>query len=215
MSDKTPRLYLATPILDDPGDFPAQLDAALAAGDVACLLPRLRAGDEARAERIIRAVAAPAQARGVALIVEGSPELALRAGADGAHIRGSGEALQAAVKQLSPGYIVGAGGLDTRDDAMRAGEAGVDYLLFGDAGADGQTPPLDALIERVQWWAEIFNTPCVALAQRLEDIGPLAAAGADFIMLGDCVWSDPRGPGATVAEAVARLAQSRIERIVT
>ena len=207
MSDKNPRLYLVTPLLDDVGTFPTALAAALGAGDVASLLMRGVPQGGAEAERIIRAIAASTQPRGVALLVEGPPDLALRAGADGAHIAGSGDALAAAIEKLSPDYIVGAGALATRDDAMRAGEAGADYLLFGDEDAGGESPSLERLVERVGWWTEIFVTPCVALARKLDDVGPLARAGADFIMLGDFVWRDPRGPAAAVADAAMRLGE--------
>jgi thiamine-phosphate pyrophosphorylase len=81
---------------------------------------------------------------------------------------------------------------------MRAGEAGADYLLFD---AD-----FDETLERAAWWAEIFETPCVALARRLEEVGPLAASGAEFVMIGEAVWSDPRGPAAAMREAAARIA---------
>ena len=64
-----------------------------------------------------------------------------------------------------------------------------------------------ALLDRVAWWAEIFYTPCVAFARSLEEVGPLVAAGADFVMLGDCVWSDPRGPAAAVADARRAIAE--------
>ncbi|HEY8136803.1 MAG TPA: thiamine phosphate synthase, partial [Methylocystis sp.] len=156
------------------------------------------------AARLVRAVAEPAQAKGVALLIDGSPALALEAGADGAHVGGVGAPLKDAIKRLSPRYIVGAGALATRDDAMTAGESGADYVLLGEDAA-----PLDApaLLERVRWWAEIFNTPCVAFARSLEDVGPLVAAGADFVMLGDCVWSDPRGPAAAVADARRAIAE--------
>lgn len=207
MSDQNPRLYLATPLLDDVGTFRFALAAALGAGDVASVLLRGLPGDEAQAERLIRALAERTQARGVALLIEGPPDLALRAGADGAHVSGSGDALAAAIEKLSPDYIVGAGALATRDDAMRAGEAGADYVLFGDEDAGGEPPSLERLVERVGWWTEIFVTPCVALARKLDDVGPLARAGADFIMLGDFVWRDPRGPAAAVADAAMRLGE--------
>jgi thiamine-phosphate pyrophosphorylase len=63
----------------------------------------------------------------------------------------------------------------------------------------------EALIERVAWWAELFNPPCVVRAKSLADIAPLVEAGADFVLLDDAVWSDPRGPAAAIADAQARL----------
>jgi len=202
MTRAAPRLCLATPPLADSASFAAGLDAALAAGDVASLLIRFADADERANEAIVRALAPAAQDKGVAVLVEAAPNVALRAGADGAHVSGCGEALVDAVKKLSPRYIVGVGDLETRDDSMRAGEAGVDYVMFAD-------PDRDALIERVAWWAELFNTPCVARAETLADVAPLVEAGADFVLLDDAVWRDARGPAAAVAEAQTKLEGER------
>jgi thiamine-phosphate pyrophosphorylase len=192
------RLYLATPPLAEARDFLSALESALSAGDVASLLIRLAGDDPRKNEDIVRALAPLAQEKGVAVLVEGSATVALRARADGAHINDSGQELSETIKKLSPKYIVGAGGLAGRDDAMRAGEAGVDYVLFE---GDDRT----ALAERVAWWAELFNIPCVARAASLADVALLAESGADFVMLDDAVWSDRRGPAAAVAEALSIL----------
>ncbi len=204
MSDPSPGLYLVTPVLTEAESFLPALREALASAAIASLLLRLGPLEDAQAALLVRAVAEPAQAKGVALLIDGSPALALEAGADGAHVGGVGAPLKDAIKRLSPRYIVGAGALATRDEAMTAGESGADYVLFGDDAA-----PLEpgALLERVAWWAEIFFTPCVAFARSLEQVGPLLAAGADFVMLGDCVWSDPRGPAAAVADARRAIAE--------
>jgi thiamine-phosphate pyrophosphorylase len=198
MNEDAPRLYLATPPLADACDFLPALESALSAGDVASLLIRLAGDDPRKNEEIVRALAPLAQAKGVAVLVEGSATVALRAKADGAHISGCGEELADAIKKLSPKHIVGAGGLELRDGAMRAGEMGVDYILF--EGDD-----LAALAERVAWWAELFTTPCVARAASLADVPRLAAAGADFVMLDDAVWTDARGPATAVAAALKLL----------
>ncbi|WP_292533675.1 thiamine phosphate synthase [Methylocystis sp.] len=198
MNAIAPRLYLATPPLADAAAFAPALDEALAAGDVASLLIRLTDGDERGQEAIVRVLAPPAQEKGVAVLVAAAPNVALRAGADGAHVSGCGEALADAIRKLSPRYMVGAGDLETRDDAMRAGEAGADYVMFSDLDRE-------ALIERVAWWAELFNPPCVVRAKSLADIAPLVEAGADFVLLDDAVWSDARGPAAAIADAQARL----------
>ncbi|MGJ0508454.1 MAG: thiamine phosphate synthase [Methylocystis sp.] len=200
MSEEPARLYLATPPLAEARDFLPALTAALSAGEVASLLIRLAGDDPRKNEDIVRALAPIAQESGVAVLVDGSVTVAMRARADGAHISGAGEELVEAAKKLSPKYIVGAGDLPMRDDAMRAGEIGVDYVLF-----DDEDPRL--LVERVDWWAELFRTPCVARARTLSEVAPLARAGADFVMLDDAVWTDARGPAAAVAEALAILEQ--------
>lgn len=201
------RLYLATPRLAEIDAFLPRLSAALSASEIASLLLRLETADAAAAERAIRAVAALAQPKGVALMIEGDPELVSRCGADGLHLSFDEKRVAGAVRSLSPRFIVGVGGLATRDEAMRAGEAGADYLLFGDAGGEGEAPALDWTAERVAWWAEIFNTPCVAWTRSLAEVAPLSAAGAEFVLLAEAVWDDPRGPAEAVREA-ARLARA-------
>ncbi|MBI1981304.1 MAG: thiamine phosphate synthase [Methylocystis sp.] len=202
MDAAAPRLVLATPPLADAAGFAPALNEALAAGDVASLLIHFVGVDERANEAIARALAPAAQEKDVAVVVAAAPNVALRAGADGAHVSGCADALAEAIKKLSPRYIVGAGDLETRDDAMRAGEAGADYVMFSDLDRD-------ALIDRVAWWSELFNTPCVARAATLDDVAPLARAGADFVLLDAAVWSDARGPAAAVAEAQARLKGER------
>jgi thiamine-phosphate pyrophosphorylase len=139
-------------------------------------------------------------------LVENDARLSVRAGADGAHVAGAGPELLQALASLQPERIVGAGDLRLRDDAMSAGEAGADYVMFGEPRPDGWTPPLAETLERVGWWAEIFETPCVAFAATLDAVAPLAAVGADFVALGDAVWNAP-SPEIVVAEAMRRIAQ--------
>ena len=89
---------------------------------------------------------------------------------------------------------------------MNAGEAGADYVMFGEPRRDGFTPPADQTVERVAWWAEIFEPPCVGYAAALEDIAPLVEAGADFVALADAIWSAP-APVEALAQARAILAR--------
>lgn len=206
MSSDSPRLFLITPRISDAAAFAATLDAALKACEVACVLLRTEGRDLGENKKIVRALAPLAQDRDVALLVENDAQLAIRAGADGCHIESVGELLEAALAALQPDHIVGAGRLMSRDDAMTAGEAGVDYLMFG--GPDSSEPHA-AILERVVWWAEIFNIPCVAYAHALTDVADLTEAGADFIALGDAVFEDPRGPAAALGDVAAILAKTR------
>ncbi len=112
-----------------------------------------------------------------------------------------------ALEQLKPDRIVGVGGLHSRHDSMVAGEAGADYLLFGEVDAEGHRPSTEAIAERLEWWAELFESPCVGYAQTLDEVELFAATGADFVMVGDAIWSDPRGPQAALADVVQRLGQ--------
>ena len=203
----TCRLYLLTPPLG-PGDlaaFAPRFAAMLAAGDVASALVRTAPEAQGDARRIAERLIEAAARYDAAILIEGEPRLAARIGADGAHVTGVGEALADALASLHPERIVGVGGLRGRDDAMAAGEAGADYVMFGEPHRDGWTPPLAETAERVAWWAEIFETPCVAYAARLDDVATLAAAGADFVALGDALWSAPSPEQAlAAAQAAAR-----------
>jgi thiamine-phosphate pyrophosphorylase len=154
---------------------------------------------------------APAvQSSGAALLIDGPVELVARAGADGAHLSGI-EALQDALPSLKPDRIAGVGGLATRHDSMTAGEAGADYVLFGEPDATGQRPSREAIGERLQWWAELFEPPCVGFAASIAEAFEFAAAGADFVLVGDFIWADPRGAAPALMDAGAAIRQSHAE----
>ena len=199
------RLYLVTPVIEDAVAFSSALKDAIEAADVAAVLLRLKPAGERDLINRVKVLAAVVQAKDTALILDGWPEIAARSGADGAHLAGV-EAFLAAVDGLKPQRIAGCGRLKSRDDAMIAGERGADYVMFGEAEADGRRPSFQAIVERVEWWAELFTIPCVAFADELPEIGPLAAAGADFVAVGDAIWNDPRGAKAALAEAARLLA---------
>src|SRR3954451_23442088 len=161
-----PRLYLATPVVDDPAPLLATLPGLLLGSDVAAVLLRLRQSDPRGMLARIKALAPGVQERGAALLIEGNVELVARAGADGAHLSGI-DAMQEALPTLKPDRIAGVGGLITRHDAMSAGGAGADYVLFGEPDGRGQRPSAQAIAERLQWWAELFEPPCACFAATL------------------------------------------------
>ena len=204
-----PRLYLVTPPLGEAASFLRELRTALAAGDVAALLLRLEPADERTLINRAKSVAAVVQRRDVALLLDDHPELAARAGVDGAHLFGI-SALTDAIGALKPDRIAGAGGLRSRHDAMLAGEAGADYVMFGDPDGRGSRPPLEATTERLGWWSQLFEPPCVGYAGSNNEIAPLAQAGADFIALGEWLWMQNEGPAAAIAAAALLLAQPAV-----
>jgi thiamine-phosphate pyrophosphorylase len=201
----TPRLYLVTAPLGDTAAFARELPAALAAGDIAAVLLRLAQADERALINRVKDIAAIVQPREIALLLDGHPEIVARAGADGAHLAGI-EALNAALATLKPERIAGAGGLTSRHDAMLAGEAGADYAMFGEPDRAGRRPPFDAVLERIEWWAKLFQPPCIGYAAHLDEVAPLAQAGADFVALGEWVWTHAQGPAAAVAAAAGEFA---------
>ncbi|ANV99434.1 thiamine phosphate synthase [Bradyrhizobium icense] len=202
-----PRLYLATPEVDDPSQLASQLPELLAAADVAAVLLRLKQTDQRTMIARVKALAPAIQNAGAALLLDGHVELVARAGADGAHLTGLA-ALDEAWPSLKPDRIAGVGGLATRHDSMTAGEAGADYLLFGEPDAKGQRPSTEAIAERLQWWDELFEPPCIGFAASLAEASEFSAAGADFVLVGDLIWADPRGAKAALIDAAQAIAQA-------
>ncbi|HEY0567778.1 MAG TPA: thiamine phosphate synthase [Xanthobacteraceae bacterium] len=210
MAPHVPRLYLVTEPVTDADAVAPSLAAALSEGDIAAVLLRLATADERSLINRIKALASLVQDRDAALILDGYPDLVARSGADGAHLTGP-EAFQAALPTLQPGRIVGVGGLHTRHDAMLAGET-ADYVMFGQPEAD-TPPPLPVTLERVTWWAEVFQPPCVGYANSLGEVEAIAAAGADFVALGRFVWNHPDGPQAAIRASVQAVAAAFVERV--
>jgi thiamine-phosphate pyrophosphorylase len=197
-----PRLYLVAPRVECAPQLGHDLDQVLAVADVAAVLLRLPDADEQALIAYATAIAPVAQHRGAALLLDGHPEIVAGAAADGAHLTGV-DAFTAARDRLQPQRIAGAGGLRTRHDAMLAAERGADYVMFGEP--DRGRPPLDRIVERVAWWAELFEPPCVGYAESLDEVAALAGAGADFVALGAFVFSDSRRACAMMEAAAERL----------
>ena len=205
MTGPRQRFYLFTPRLDDPAPFAGELEATLAAADIAAVLLRLIASEERTLTARVKAMAALVQRRDVALLIDGHAEIAARAGADGAHLTGV-ETFAAALALLKPDRIAGAGGLHGRHDAMLAAETGADYVMIGEPDRRGRRLPFEDVQERLEWWAELVEIPCVGYAANLDEVGPLARTGADFIARGDWIWTHPQGAAAAIAAATELLA---------
>ena len=201
-----PRLYLATPVVDDPQALLPAFPQLLAQTDVAAVLVRLKTTDQRTMISTIKALAPAIQDKGAALLLEGHVELVARAGADGAHVAGI-EALQDALPTLKPDRIAGAGALKTRHDSMTAGEMGADYVLFGEPDRRGNRPQWGAVEDRVKWWADLVEVPCIGYAGEAGEVRLLAQAGADFVALGDWIWTHPQGAAAAVTMAASALAE--------
>jgi thiamine-phosphate pyrophosphorylase len=201
------RLYL---VAEAAGPAPVRADklaSLFAVADIAAVLLRIGFAAERDMIATVKQFVPAAQAAEAALLVADYPDIVARSGADGAHLSGIA-AVSAALPALKPARIVGAGGLRSRHDAMLVAEAGADYVMFGEPGAEGRRPAFETILERVEWWAELFEIPCVAYAASLDEIVPLCDAGADFIAVGTWVFADSRGATAALRDVVAILHQS-------
>ncbi|MEA1832464.1 thiamine phosphate synthase [Methylobacterium durans] len=198
MTDTQTRLALLTPHRVEADALDALLpglEAACGVGDVAAVILRLAPADERGLVGLVKRVVGVTQTHGAALVVA-CPGLAgdivsvaARGGADGVHVDKAGaDALRDLRDRLRDGRILGAGGIESRHAAMEAGEASIDYLMVGGLYADGAAPDSDDVRERAAWWAEIFETPCIAVAASEAEIAGLAGTGAEFIGLESAVW---------------------------
>lgn len=196
--------YLISPLVDGSTPFGQRLMLAVAALSPASVLLDIPAGEERAQINLIKALAPALQEAGVAVLVNTSAQVAVRAGADGVHV-GSVLLVQPMREAMKTERIVGAGGLTSRHDAMDAGEAGADYVMFGEPRPDGSQMTLSALAERAAWWAEVFETPCVAYANSAVAVEPLALTGAEFVALGPWCFDDIEAAAGVVATARASL----------
>ena len=196
-------IYLISPPIRDAEAFRPLLASAMAALSPASLLLDVPAGDERAQINLIKTFAPLVQEAGVAILVNTPAHVAVRGGADGVHVA-SPLLVRETRDILKTERIIGVGGLTSRDDAMDAGEAGADYVMFGEPRADGSLMTLSQLVDRSSWWAEVFQIPCVAYAASVDAVEAIAMSRAEFVALGPWCFEDP----AKAAEAVAKARQS-------
>jgi thiamine-phosphate pyrophosphorylase len=196
------RLYLITPPALDPAGFAPRLEAALDAGDVACLQLRLKEADDDAIRRAADVLRPITQSRDVAFIMNDRPDLALATASDGVHVGQEDASYAEARRLLGPDKIVGVTCYNSRDLAIDAAEAGADYVAFG--GFFRSTTKDTRRIagndpEILHWWSEIMTVPSCAIGGITpENCGVLVGAGADFLAVIAAVWDHPDGPAAAV-----------------
>jgi thiamine-phosphate pyrophosphorylase len=186
------RLYLITPPAFDPAAFAPQLEAALDAGDIACLQLRLKAVDDDTIRRAADLLRPIAQSRDVAFIMNDRPDLALQTGSDGVHVGQEDASYETARKILGLDKIVGVTCYNSRHLAIEAG--GFFRSTTKDTRRIAGNDP-----EILTWWSEIMTVPSCAIGGITpENCGVLVKAGADFLAVIAAVWDHPQGPAAAV-----------------
>lgn len=212
MTEPRTRLALLTPHRVEAAHADAVIEAirrACAGADVAAVVLRLARADERSLVNLVKRIVPAGEDRGVAFLVACAGydgdlvSVAARGGADGVHLDKPAQgALRDMRGRLADGRILGAGGLESKHLAMEAGEAGVDYVMFGGLYPDGASPEPETVLARVRWWAEIFETPCIAVAHAMPQIAELAATGAEFLGLESGLWMDEGADRAAIQAAV-------------
>jgi len=186
-----------------------RVSAALAAARVASVLIVPAPGGVLHAP-MAQALIATAQQAGTAALIADNAGLARNLGADGVHLHASKDAAKAftaARSTIGRDGIVGVDAGISRHDAMSLAEAGADYIAFGaPARLKDREKARARRDELIAWWAEIFETPCVAFdVETPEEAEMLASAGADFVALTLPVGAAPAETHSLVAAIAAAL----------
>ena len=196
------RLYLITPPrIDDLAGFGRALGEALEGGDVGAVQLRLKDCPDEIVEAAAHVMRPMLRSRGIPLILNDRPDLAVRFDCDGVHIGQDDAPCAEARRIVGPERIVGVTCHDSRHLAMEAAEAGADYVAFGAFFPTAtKAAKTRADIEILEIWHEIMLTPCVAIGGITPaNCGPLVTAGADFIAASASIWGHAEGPRAAVA----------------
>lgn len=199
-----PRLYLIAPARPQKA-LAATLATLIERFDVACV--RLASNGEedeiVRAADLLRPVC---HQRDVPLILTDHFRLAPRLGLDGVHLSDGARQVRTARRELGRDAVVGAYARASRHEGMTAAEIGADYISFGRLTAsdlgDGATAPL----ELFAWWSEMIEVPVVAEGGLTPEHAAGLSRAADFLALGDELWSAPDGPEAALTAIVERIA---------
>ena len=205
-SEQRCELYLITPPKIGINAFAEELAATLDAGPVACLQLRLKDASDDEIKRAAEMLLPVCHERGVPMLMNDRPDLALLTGCDGVHIGQQDTPYDEARRILGGDAMIGVTCHNSLHLAMEAAEAGADYVAFG-AFYPTETKEIRhrAEIGTLQTWASISTIPCVAIGGiTLDNAEPLIDAGADFLSVIAAVWKHPDGPG-TAVKAFSRL----------
>lgn len=198
-----PYLYLITPpAINDLDAFSRELDAALGAGQVACVQLRMKDAEDDEIIETAKILMPITHKHEVPFFINDRADLAKECDADGVHLGQSDGGLAEARELLGFEKDIGVTCHDSRHLAFSAGEAGANYVAFGaffpteTKKSDYRTEP-----EILSLWSEGTEIPCVAIGGiTAENCGPLVDAGAHFIAVCSAVWDHKDGAAAAVKE---------------
>jgi len=157
----------------------------------AILICRADESDE-EYKQLSKAILAISQPRQCATLLHNSANLVAPLGADGVHISSGNEEFIAATKLLKPNFIVGAGNITSRHQAMLAGEAGADYICFGSIKGAGSQE-----IELAHWWTKLFQIPCAIFDQQSNPL-EINTPPSEYLGLGQNLWNLDKKPNETL-----------------
>ena len=173
-------LYALTPDLADRRRLPDLVGRALEGG-IAALQYRCKTLSSSERLAEAAALAALCRAKGVPLIVNDDPGIALAADADGVHLgREDGDPAQARARIGAK--LLGVSCYDSLEAARAAVSAGADYVAFGSVFSSPTKPAAVRAPLALFGQARALGVPLVAIGGiTLENAPQLLAAGADAL----------------------------------
>ena len=205
------RLYLITPEKFDALAFRNILIRALDSGDVAAVQLRMKGASDDEIKLAADLFVPVANARGVTIIMNDRPDLAVATGCDGVHIGQKDAEVGMARIAVGNDKVVGVTCHNSRHLGMEAGEKGADYVAFG-AFFPTSTKQTKARAgpDILSWWSEFMVIPVVAIGGiTINNCPPLVRAGANFLAVVSAVWDHPDGPAAAVKQFNKVITENR------
>jgi len=189
MSDfNLPKLYIISPPIVDPLNFPNQLSEILESNEISCFRLSLASKDEDAIIRIADTLRELLHARNIPLIIEDHYKLVKKIGLDGVHLTDGARSVKYVRKELGADYIIGSYCSTSKHNGLLAAENGADYISFGPLENDGLGNSKSVPKEIFEWWSEIIEVPVVVegnlKAFGLREISKFT----DFIAFGEELW---------------------------
>jgi thiamine-phosphate pyrophosphorylase len=189
------KIYLISPPKIDEKHFYSNLDQALKTGLVPVFQLRLKDYPKSQIFKIAKEIKKICSENNCLFIINDFIDIALEVSAGGVHVGIDDEKI-AKIRQMTPkNFVIGASCYDSRHYAMKAGEAGADYISFGaffpttTKIAKAQPSP-----EILTWADEMLNLPIVAIGGiNDQNASKLVSHGADFLAVISYVWNHPEG----------------------
>lgn len=203
------QLYLIIPPDLDQG-MAVDFGAIGSSDNIACALLRCDSNGEINrgsAEKVLRLV----QFSQAPILFENDVSAASDLGASGVHILAHEEKYTKCRQILGDDAIIGVECGLSRHDGLTFGEMGADYIAFRESI---DNPPCwngMELKDLITWWSETVTVPCIAWdISNAQSARKYAKAGADFVAMGEPVWSHAKGPASATAEFSANLSAQQI-----
>jgi len=167
------------------------LESVFDSGDIASLILYTHDDNSQQFLSFCEVVVPAAQSHDIAVLIADDSQVAGRIGADGHYLDRERGNLADFLARFSPQKIVGCGGMLDRDQALKLGETGIDFVVFGKLGRDTRAEPHRKNLAHGAWWAEFVELPSVVLGgNSIESVVDVAKTGVDFVLLDQAIFSE-------------------------